>query len=107
MIQNLAKFIDNTIFLFLPKNHPWDYVMHFLVSFIGVILLFLLLSHFTVKLQLSFAIAASIMMILGLIKEINDFLLGKNDMVQDALADLIGIAYATCAIALSILFAKV
>jgi hypothetical protein len=88
---------------FLPQTsggagppHPWDYVAHLLVSFIGIVILFFVLllplKSFGISPKIGLVISAGVMLVIGIIKEVNDNNLGKTDMAGDILANITGIA---------------
>ncbi|MFY9457960.1 MAG: hypothetical protein WAP23_03480 [Candidatus Spechtbacterales bacterium] len=108
MIQEAAEFMGKHILFFLPQStsgtmeHPWDYVAHFIVSFAGVGILFTALFFLLKALgvqpgaqqKIAIFTGAGIMLVIGIIKEINDKNLGKTDMAGDMLADILGILAA-------------
>ena len=104
MIQKAAEFIGKRILFFLPQSttgameHPWDYVAHFIVSFAGVGILYLALffplKALGVQPKIAVFTSATIMLVIGIIKEVNDKNLGKTDMAGDMVADAIGITLA-------------
>lgn len=114
MIQKASEFISKHFLLFLPQSmpgaleHPWDYVAHFLVSSVGLGILFLILfwiiKVFNVPHRelISGTLAATIIATFGLAKEISDKNLGKQDMAGDMLANTIGITFAALLIFLVI-----
>ena len=100
MIQKISDLVYKHAFFFFPAGepHPYDYIAHFTVSFVGVILLFLILKLPGINLGLSFKIsflsAVCIMIFAGIVKEISDANMGKTDMVFDLLANALGIMLA-------------
>ena len=105
-MQKAASWIYNYILFFLPKDgsHPWDYVAHFIVSFAGVGILFLmflfLLKPLGVHPKIALYVGAGIMLAIGIAKEISDKNLGKTDMAGDILSDILGIIAAMIVILL-------
>ena len=77
-------------------KHPWDYFLHFSVSFIGFFVLYILLRKiFSVPSDGAVVIAVAGIFLLGLFKELYiDMNVGKTDMVWDMLANIAGIALA-------------
>ena len=98
MIERVCGLIYKYIFFFLPTGHPYDYIAHFIVSFAGVILLFLILKLPGINLGLSFKIsflsAVGIMIFVGVVKEISDANMDKTDMVFDLFANALGVIVA-------------
>ncbi len=105
MLQKTTEFIGKYILFFLPQStpgtmeHPWDYVAHFIVSFAGVGILYLalffpLIKALGVQPKIAIFTSAAIMLVIGIIKEVNDKNLGKTDMAGDITADILGIALA-------------
>ena len=85
--------------------HPWDYVAHFIVSSAGVGILFLVL-FFPLKAlgihpKAAIFVSAAIMLVIGIVKEISDKNLGKQDMAGDMLADFLGITLTVIVIFLA------
>lgn len=100
-VSGVANFISDYFFFFLPKGHPWDYVAHFIISFAGVLAILLFLKFLNIPDRLSFYIAIAVMLVLGIIKEIDDIYLGKTDGIADMTANILGIALAVLIIFLS------
>ena len=100
-MQKAASWIYDNILFFLPEegSHPWDYVAHFIVSFVGVGILFLIilvpLKILGVQPKITLLISAGLMLAVGVAKEISDSNLGKTDMAGDMLSDILGIVAAT------------
>ncbi len=100
MIQKISDLIYEYAFFFFPAGepHPYDYIAHFTVSFVGVILLFLMIRLPGINLGLSFKIsflsAVGIMIFVGIVKEISDANIGKTDMTFDLIANGLGIIVA-------------
>ena len=100
MIQKISDLIYEYAFFFFPagESHPYDYIAHFTVSFVGVILLFLMIRLPGINLGLSFKIsflsAVGIMIFVGIVKEISDANIGKTDMTFDLIANGLGIILA-------------
>ena len=90
--------MDKYIFFFLPtaegNHHPRDYAEHFLTCLAGVIVIFLLVKLFGVPFKTSLIIASGIMLGVGIIKEVFDFVSGHTDMAGDMTANILGIALA-------------
>lgn len=112
MIQKTSEFVGKYVLFFLPQStpgameHPWDYVAHFIFSFIGLGILFLILlfpfKAFGLQPKIAVFASAGIMLAIGIVKEIGDKNLGKTDMAQDMLANILGIIAATLLIFLAI-----
>lgn len=104
MIQRASEFMGRYILFFLPQStpgtmeHPWDYVAHFIVSFAGVgiiyLALFFPLKTLGLQPKITLLVSAGIMLAIGIIKEVNDKNLGKQDMAGDILGDILGIILA-------------
>jgi len=102
MLERISRFVNEKILGFLPKGHPWDYFMHFGVSFIGVFaLLFFLKSVVGLAPRTSFFTALGIMLGLGIAKEMLDAHIGKTDMIGDMTGNLLGIGAAILIILLA------
>lgn len=99
MIEQTAKFVYKYIFFFLPNGHPWDYVAHSMASLILLAATYVLLS-LLLKIPHTPALVASAaaITVIEVIKEINDYSLGKTDIAQDLIADAIGTFAAIVAI---------
>jgi len=100
LIQKTSDLIYRYFFFFLPAGepHPYDYIAHFTVSCVGVIILFLLLNlpgiNFGFSFKISFISAVCLMTLAGVVKEISDAKIGKTDMAFDLIADGLGIILA-------------
>ncbi len=94
MIQKAADFVYKYFLFFLPHGYPWEYAAHFIVSFTVVSALFFILRAFKVSYNASFITAVCILLIFAVAKEISDARMGKTDLAQDMLANLLGISAA-------------
>lgn len=99
-IGRVADFIYKYAFFFLPDDHPWDYVAHFIVSFVVMLAISLFLKIVNVPPRISFYTAIGFILLLSIIKEVADIYLGKTDGLADMTANIIGVIAA----ALIILF---
>ena len=96
MIQEIANFVYKYLLFFLPSGggHPWDYLAHFIVSFVTVLGLFFALKTFGVNHSVALITAVSALLAIALIKEIDDFRLGNSYIVMDMLMNFLGISAA-------------
>lgn len=104
MIQKAAEFIYTYVLFFLPENkpHPWDYAAHFIISFTLVLIIFAALNKaFGVSFKSSLVAAIFATLMIGVVKECDDWRVGNTDIIADMAANLIGIG----AIALILFFA--
>lgn len=81
--------------LHLPNSHPWDYITHFLLSGLGVIIIFFIFKLINLSTMASLAIAVSLMLLISIIKESVDKHLGRDDCLGDLLSNILGIVTAT------------
>lgn len=100
MLDRLALFAYKYFLFFLPNGHPWDYIAHFIVNFAGVLVVFAILKIFAVSPKIALLIASLALLAVGIVKEINDFHLGKTDIANDMAANLLGITMAVMLIIL-------
>ncbi|MEX2145114.1 MAG: hypothetical protein WD712_01935 [Candidatus Spechtbacterales bacterium] len=77
-------------------KHPWDYFLHFSVSFIGFFIFYIAARKIFSLPPVTAAVAAvGAIFLLGLFKEFYiDVYVGKTDMVYDIVANTIGILVA-------------
>ena len=103
MLQQITALFYKYFFvrvLFFPENapHPWDYFAHFIVSLLGVGILFLILllpfKMLGIHPRIAFFVSAGLMLAIGAIKELIDYNLGRTDMAGDMLGNILGILVA-------------
>lgn len=101
-VEKITGFIYKYIFFFLPNDHPWDYIAHFIVNFVGVLAILFFLKVINVPPRISFYVAISVMLLLSIVKETMDLYLGKTDGIADMTANILGIAFAVLIIFLAV-----
>lgn len=95
MIRFIQK-INNAIFYVLPfpNGHPWDYVTHVLLSFAGTLFFFGIFITLNIVPAACLISSAFLMFLIGLVKEMIDKHLGREDVLYDMLSNIGGIAAA-------------
>ena len=94
IVVGVTNFFTTYIFFFLPHEHPWDYVMHFIVSFVGVLAIMFFLKFLNTPPRVSLYIAIGVMLVGGIVKEIVDIHTGAEaiDVVGDLFGNFLGVA---------------
>ena len=92
VVVGVTNFFTTYIFFFLPHEHPWDYVMHFIISFVGVLAIMFFLKFLNTPPRVSLYIAIGIMLVGGIVKEIVDMQIGETDMAGDLIGNFLGVA---------------
>lgn len=96
MREKIGNLINNFVTLsFVPHPHPWDYVAHFALSFVGIFGILFFLKLLDVPSKVSFYSAVGVVLSLGIIKELIDMRLGRTDMAGDMTANILGLALAS------------
>ena len=94
IVVGVTNFFTTYIFFFLPHEHLWDYVMHFIVSLVGVLAIMFLLKFLNMPPRAALYIAIIITLFFGIVKEIVDIQTGAEaiDVAGDLIGDFLGVA---------------
>ena len=91
-ILQAIEVLFDTLLFFPGPAHPWDYVGHFIVNFVGVIVIYSFLTLLRIRQRISLSLSILILGLISIAKEIDDR--GHPDILGDMTANILGIGFA-------------